>query len=323
MLRFFIFIAPFLLPNLALGSTIQQLEAELKKQKYASAATTGLSLLRQQPDNIQAQFLTALAFQNNDQLKQAKRYYQQIIETHPELPEPRNNLAMIYLEQGQHDRAVNLLIASLKTHPAYATAWQNLSNLYKGLASEAYRKALNDGNDTQNVKFKIQLTALNNLHSYSVSTKKIPAKPIQIAKYNPKKANSSKPQPKPVIEKTSNSYPQDNNQLIISAVKNWASAWSQKDFDLYTNAYTRTFKGKAINHQEWMRQREKRIKKPGNIDVTLTNIRVKSQNKNRATVDFVQSFKSPRYSDKVIKRLYLDKMGNHWKISREKTLAVL
>ena len=106
-----------------LSNSIQQLESELNQHDYNRAAQTGLAILRQQPENIQAQFLTAVAFQNNKQPDIAQRYYQQIIRSHPELPEPRNNLAMIYMDQEQYDLAIDQLIASLKTNPAYATAW--------------------------------------------------------------------------------------------------------------------------------------------------------------------------------------------------------
>jgi len=139
MLRVLLLLLIAVLPASAYSNSFQQLQSELEKQKYASAATTGLSLLRKNPDNARAKFLTAVALQNNNQPSLAKKHYQQLIQSNPELPEPRNNLAMIYLQQGKHDQAVDLLISSLKTHPAYATAWSNLSNLYKGLASEAYR----------------------------------------------------------------------------------------------------------------------------------------------------------------------------------------
>ena len=41
--------------------------------------------------------------------------YQDLIEDNPDLPEPRNNLAMIYLAQGDYDRASQLLVEALNT----------------------------------------------------------------------------------------------------------------------------------------------------------------------------------------------------------------
>lgn len=61
---------------------------------------------------------------------------------YPQLPEPHNNLAVIYSARGQHDKARLALEAALRTHPAYAVAMENLSQVYARQAKEAYAKAL-------------------------------------------------------------------------------------------------------------------------------------------------------------------------------------
>lgn len=315
------------LPTVSSGNSIQQLQNELQQKKYSRAATTGLSLLRQKPDDVQVLFLTALAFQHNKQLEQASRYYREIVKQQPGLPEPLNNLAMIQLQQGNHDQAVDLLIASLQTHPAYATAWQNLSSLYRGLASEAYRKALSEEKDTSQVMDEIQLVALTDLHSPPAAG---PAKlktadaTVQLAS-----AENKTPATAFIAQQNPIQVPQESKPSTVTdaelmqVVRDWATAWSSKDFDTYIDAYAGSYRGRQGSHSAWVKHRRSRIVRPGKIDVKVDKIRVKSRSNTRAIVDFHQAFKSATYRDKVVKRIVLSNINGRWLITRETTISVL
>jgi tetratricopeptide (TPR) repeat protein len=311
--------------NIAQAATLQEMQTELDSAQYARASTTGLELLRQQPDDPRLLFLTAFAFQKNNQAKQAIHYYQEVISAHPELPEPRNNLAIIYLQKGEYDEAVKLLIASLNTHPAYATAYKNLNTLYQGLASEAYRKALNDDVPPTNVLNKIQLTELSELQQPVIVDSKPIQTPAQIAKLDtqleaPAPAKNTviaKAQVKPVVDTVA-----DKKQLI-QFVKNWANAWSEQQFEQYASAYSASYTGQYPDHKEWLKQRRKRIVSADKIKVSLSNFKVKSNKPDIAVIDFHQAYQSSTYHDNVLKRIQLNKINNVWKISREVTLAIL
>lgn len=300
-----------------LSSSLQQLESEIGEHKFSQAAQTGIAILLQQPDNIQAKFLTALALQNNNQSDMAINYYQEIIHSHPELPEPRNNLAMIYMNKGQYDQAIDLLVASLKTHPAYATAWQNLNLLYQGLASEAYRKALSKERNPRSVMDKIQLTALTSIYDNS-SLAALPETQTSSTDKPPTRSIKQQTIPPPLQKPVKVTL-----EELTSPLLEWASAWSRKDFNRYINAYVSTYKGDRANHQAWVNYRRSRIVKPGSIRVNLSDFRIKSQTQTRATIDFKQSFKSSTYADKIIKRIHLKQINGSWKITRESTIAVL
>lgn len=315
MFRLIVLLVACTLSFSAHSKNIKKLESELNNKRYDQAAKTGMAMLRQQPNNIHARFLTAVALQENNQTDIAQKYYQQIIKKNPELPEPRNNLAMIYMDQGKYDEAINLLISSLKTHPAYATAWQNLNLLYEGLASEAYRKALSTEKNSRSVMDKIKLSSLTKLHSSSQQqnlASSATAENVQLA--------SAAPAKKPVTLVQTTVKKQDN---LIKPLQDWAQAWSQKKFDQYINAYSKHYKGDKPSHKAWVEHRRSRIMKPGSIKVRLTEIQIKSQNQSRAIIDFNQSFKSDTYADKVVKRIYLTKINDSWKITRERTIAVL
>jgi uncharacterized protein YchJ len=70
-------------------------------------------------------------------------------------------------------------------------------------------------------------------------------------------------------------------------------------------------------------QRRSRILAARSIEVKLSDIQVRSMSQDKAIVDFVQSFKSNSFSDRVKKRLTFKRIDNQWKIISERTLARL
>ncbi|MGC4441925.1 hypothetical protein ABXW85_23975, partial [Streptococcus suis] len=55
---------------------------------------------------------------------------------------PYNNLAVLYAAEGKERKASEILELAIRTNPSYATAHENLGDLYARMASEAYSKAL-------------------------------------------------------------------------------------------------------------------------------------------------------------------------------------
>lgn len=49
---------------------------------------------------------------------------------------------MIYAIQGEDRKAAQVLEQAIRTNPSYATAHQNLGDVYARIANEAYAKAL-------------------------------------------------------------------------------------------------------------------------------------------------------------------------------------
>jgi predicted Zn-dependent protease len=60
----------------------------------------------------------------------------------PELAEPFNNLAVLYLRVGQPQKALAALERALVNRPGYALAYENLGDLYASLALRAYGRGL-------------------------------------------------------------------------------------------------------------------------------------------------------------------------------------
>ena len=114
----------------------------------------------------------------------------------------------------------------------------------------------------------------------------------------------------------------DSKKVMLS-LNRWASAWSQQDIDRYIDAYAGNFRGLKNSRREWLNQRRNRILSARSIDVKLSDIQLRSMSEDKAIVDFVQRFRSNRFSDRVKKRLTFRRIGKQWKIISERTLMRL
>lgn len=310
--------------------TITDLKLLVDQKKFPAAARTGQQLLKDLPGDFNLQFLTAYALQMNRQPKAAAKLYQSLIETHPELPEPRNNLAMIYLAEGDYDQASQLLVDAIYTHNSYATAYQNLSLIYTSIASEAYRRAVSESNEPSKFAQNIELAALSQLGSNSASVAfQIKPEIIPVAKpVDPKPVVAALPPEsnqtvKPALVSVVQAARPDHKAALIRQVRDWARAWTDKDFTGYTSNYSNTHRPKFNTHSAWVEYRRNRIMRPGKISVVVSDIIVHSITADSAELDFKQKYDSVTYSDQVRKRLSFSRFGNEWKIIDERVLSVL
>lgn len=303
MLRYTIIFCLILsLPPAAAEKPVEALQTLVKQQKFGSAIQSGESLMLKNAQSPQVIFLTAYAYQMNNQGKEAEALYQQLISQHPELPEPRNNLAMIYQARGDYDAASKLLVEAIETHESYATAYRNLGRIYTGIASEAYRRALSESVEPANYTHNIELSALSRLN--------LPDETLTV-----------EPGPEKIAQQKT--IGEGSATIMETLVKQWADAWSDKDFVSYTSFYSTDHKAGFETHSAWLESRRQRILRPGFIKVRVSDFNIRAQNDGRAIIDFKQSFDSPTYSDRVIKRLGLKRTGNQWKIVEERVLSVL
>lgn len=88
----------------------------------------------------------------------AREVFERLTEEFPELPEPYNNLAVIHASQGQLERARTLLEAALAIRPDYATAHENLGDIYLQLSVDAYQRAAKLQPGNRNLGNKLSLS---------------------------------------------------------------------------------------------------------------------------------------------------------------------
>ena len=103
--------------------------------KQAPALEKVDAFLKAQPRDPQGRFLKGLVLTEQKRVPEAIQVFTGLTEDFPELPEPYNNLAVLYASQGNYDKAKSALELAIHTHPSYATAHENLGDIYAQLVS--------------------------------------------------------------------------------------------------------------------------------------------------------------------------------------------
>jgi ketosteroid isomerase-like protein len=114
----------------------------LRNGKTAEAMAKVDQYLSSKPRDPQMRFLKGVIQRDTGKTSEAISTFTRLTEDYPELPEPYNNLAVLYAGQNQLDKARSALEMAIRTNPSYTTAHENLGDVYAKLASQAYGKAL-------------------------------------------------------------------------------------------------------------------------------------------------------------------------------------
>lgn len=114
----------------------------MRAGKLPEALSKADQYLTGKPKDPQMRFLKGVIQRDTGKIADAIATFTHLTEDYPELPEPYNNLAVLYAGQSQFDKARAALEMAIRTNPSYATAHENLGDVYAKLASQAYNKAL-------------------------------------------------------------------------------------------------------------------------------------------------------------------------------------
>ncbi len=129
------------LSAVARADDIQDANKLLKQREYVRAMAKVDQHLATDPKNPQARFLRGLIFNAQGKSDEALATFRSLTEDYPELPEPHNNLAVLYAGQGKYDEALSALKMAIRINPGYATAQENLGDVYSQMAGLAYERA--------------------------------------------------------------------------------------------------------------------------------------------------------------------------------------
>ena len=305
-------------------------EAMLKADQY----------LATKPRDPQMRFLKGVIQTESGKASDAIATFSKLTEDYPELPEPYNNLAVLYAGQSQFDKARAALEMAIRTNPSYATAHENLGDVYAKLASQAYSKALQL--DAGNAAVVPKLSLIRNLFAAGgVGTARPPASvaaapapatspslipPPPAAAPRPPTVTSPAPAAAPATAAAPVPAPTpapspagDAQRDVESAVMAWAKAWSARSMKDYLAAYGPNFAppgGQA--RSAWEADRRARIEPRSRIGVDVSDLAV-TVNGDRATARFRQDYTSDTLNVTSRKTLDLVKSGNRWLIVREST----
>ena len=126
---------------MAHASDYVEISQLLKTGKAAEALGKADQRLTAAPRDPQLRFLRGVAQTDIGQTDAAIATFTQLIQEYPELPEPYNNLAVIYASQNQLDKARTALEMAVRNNPSYAAAHANLGDIHAPPAYQPYTKA--------------------------------------------------------------------------------------------------------------------------------------------------------------------------------------
>jgi len=317
------------------ANELQEVDKLYKQGNLPQALEKANNYLVTKPKDAQMRLYKGVILTEQNKVADAIKVFSSLSEDYPELPEPYNNLAVLYASQGQYEKAKNALELAIRTHSSYATAHENLGDIYAKMASEAYGKALqlDKGNAAAQTKLAmikdlfpsggkgVKIASAKSAGSTPVKTpekiaatekpaaEKIVEKP---AKAVPEKIAAAE---KPVAEKTTGS---GNAKEVMAAVNAWAQAWSDKDVATYLSHYASDFKTPGGEARDaWEKSRRERINKPGSIRVSVANPKVSFTDASHASVVFKQSYRSDTVKSNTAKTLVLVRTGEKWLIQQE------
>lgn len=286
----------------------------------------------------------ALRAYEEERLDDAERTLKRLLDRHPRSVAVLNNLAVIALAREDSDAAIALLRRALETDHAVMTTYLNLTAVYERKAAEAYRRALSANGKAEPLTLSLITTldaapargepapvaprgeqiAREIIESEKTDTPFVddppPAQAAKAAKAKAKAAAKKAPKVKPPAAE---GLSEEQEDAIVQALNRWADAWSSRDLEGYYRSYTRRHAPRRMSHEEWKKFRAERLTAPKSIEVRLVDFAVTNASKNKAQVEFVQQYRSNLLRSDSLKRLYLVREDDDWKIAREIVLRRL
>ncbi len=331
------------LPIAAVASpAVEEAQAMVAKGDLDGALKRLDKYLASSPQDAEARFSRGLILVKLNKTTEAIKTFADLTRDYPQLPEPYNNLAVLYAQQGDYEKARSALEAALATHPSYATAHENLGDIYAALAGAAYNRALSLDQNNQGVRYKLSLISQLNgtpppppavARAAPVAPPAAPvAAPVAAAPAPASVPVAAAPPPEtaapapahaaaaePAVADTATAPVAAADEAAIDAMlEAWAAAWSSQDVDAYLAYYSPNFKPEqGLTRESWETLRRDRVSKPSQISVKVSSPQVTAVDATHAQVTFAQSYRADKLTDKATKVLDLENTGSGWKILRE------
>jgi tetratricopeptide (TPR) repeat protein len=302
-----------------------------QQNKFDAAMTKVNGVLAQTPKDAQGRFLKGLIFTEQKKITDAIQMFTSLTEDYPELPEPYNNLAVLYAGQGNYDKAKAALELAIHTHPTYGTAYENLGDIYAQLARRSYDKALQLDKSNATAQSKLAMvkdlfqpprpTLASTSASTSAAAASAKADAVKVATtppQTPTKAPVVTAAATPSAATATTTASESAEAQISAAIRGWAEAWSGKDVLGYLSYYSTDFETPdKLTRADWEAQRKARIESPNSISVNVKISKISIVG-NEATAVFQQKYKSDRFSSDNTKTLKLVRAGDRWMIRSER-----
>ena len=300
----------------AFADNLPEVQRLIKQGQYPQALEKVDAYLSNKPKDAQGRFLKGLIYTEMNKPAEAISVFTKLTEDYPELPEPYNNLAVLYAQQKQYDKARTALEMAIRTHPSYAIAYENLGDVYAKLASQAYDKALQLDNANATTQNKLALIRDLITTSSKGNVKPTTATPAVASKASPPTAaptanvvTTTPSAASTAPAKVAEAKPAAIVAPAVAPAPAPVAAVAKSDGAFNTP--------KGMPRKAWEDEREERIAgKPGKISVTYDEPKI-TVNGDKATVVFRQHYKAPGLSSSTNKTLVLSRTSGKWLIKEE------
>ena len=156
--------------------------ALLRQGKSNEALAKADTYIAGKPRDPQMRFLRGVILTEQNKQAEAIAAFTQLTQDFPELSEPYNNLAALYASQSKFDQARAALEQAIKLNPNYATAHENLGDVYARLAAQEYVRAQQFASTNASVAPKLVLIRQIFTPKAEAEAAPLPAPPAVIRK---------------------------------------------------------------------------------------------------------------------------------------------
>lgn len=141
----------------SISTAITQAQRLITAAQYDDAIKTLDSALKLTPRDPRLRFTYGLALTEQGKPAEALDVFTQLTQDYPELPEPFNNLAVLYAARGELDRAKFALDGALRALPNYSVAHENMGDVFLRMSIRAYEQAQNTDRGNTTAQSKLTL----------------------------------------------------------------------------------------------------------------------------------------------------------------------
>jgi tetratricopeptide (TPR) repeat protein len=136
---------------------IKRVQELIETGELDEAMEVANAYIADNPQDPRMRFLKGLILTNKSAWQGAIKEFRTLSNDFPDLPAPLNNLAVVYAETGNYDLAQEALKEALAINPAYASAHENLGDIYVTLAALSYRQATSHDEKQQSARAKLKV----------------------------------------------------------------------------------------------------------------------------------------------------------------------
>src|SRR5882724_10220170 len=313
--RLLVLVLPMALyASIAHADELQDINGLLKQGQHAKALDRVNQYLAQKPGDPNARFTKGLILAEQNKTAEAIEVFAALSRDYPALPEPYNNLAVLYASQGEYEKALQFDSSNSAAKNKLSLIRDLISSNRLPGAPGAPTVASTDagrspGANSVPSKSEAKPAEVKPAVVAKADTPKAEAKPAVVAKADAPKAEAKRPR---TLE--------GDQEAVLQAVLAWADAWSQQKVETYLAFYAQDFKTpKGEGRPEWEAARRERITSAKKIEVAVESPKVVLKDENNAVVSFKQRYRSDTLKVDSRKTLIMTRTGGRWAIQQERT----